>query len=67
MLAKMQWLNNVLAAYFYKICIRLDASQFSIYHSAGCQLDANCIRLAASRIQNIKIYQYFALGWGPAI
>jgi hypothetical protein len=56
-LAEHKPLNNVLVAYFCKICIRLAASRMQIsfiqppagckFHSVGRQPDENCIRLAA--------------------
>jgi hypothetical protein len=61
MLAKHYQLNNVLAAYFCKICIRLAASRMQIsfswsqagcnFHSVGRHPDANFIQSAASRMQ----------------
>jgi hypothetical protein len=57
-LAKHKQLNNVLAAYFCKICIRLAASKMQIsfgWSLAACKLGI-LYRMAASRMQ-------FASGW----
>jgi hypothetical protein len=66
MLARHWPLNNVLAAYFCKICIWLAASRMQIsfspppagckFHSVGHQLDANCIWLAAMQYKIPRLH-----------
>jgi hypothetical protein len=59
-------LNNVVAAYFCQICIRLAACRMQIsfsqppagckFHSVGCQPDANCIQLAAMQYKITSLH-----------